>query len=166
VNTLLIKEQPVNNWTMVEVPVTANGLTKVAIPDQPMLKSYSDHHVVIRSIRNISAKVLTNAPLSGNAVAARAEQIKATLVLYCSGWEKEQYIPLLMLNPVADADATTATTIPYMFQALEFEDLKDVDWTKSYVQFSNGTVSASSPYSFLFGINYLILDNNSRSIKP
>jgi len=165
-NTLLVKETPINNFTLVDIPVTANGLTKVAIQDQPLLKSYSNHRVVVKGLRAITAKILTNAPISGNAISTRAELLKASLVLYCNGWEKEQYIPLLMLNPMADADATTATTIPYAFNPMDFIDLKDVDWTKSYIQYSNGTSSANSTYSFLLAVNYLILNDSGQEVKP
>lgn len=165
-NTILVKEQPIDNFTIVEIPVTANGLTKVAIPDQPMLKSYSGHKVRVKGIRTITAKVLSNSVVNGNTVAARAELLKASLVLYCEGWEKEQYVPLLMLNPIADADATTATTIPYAFNPMEFADLSDVDWTKSYIQYSNGTSSANSTYSFVLAVNYLVYDNTGKVIRP
>jgi hypothetical protein len=165
-NTLLVKETPINNFTLVDIPVTANGLTKVAIQDQPLLKSYSNHRVVVKGLRCITAKVLSNAPISGNAIATRAELLKASLVLYCNGWEKEQYIPLLMLNPMADADSAVGTTVPYAFNPIDFMDLKDVDWTKSYIQYSNSTSSASSTYSFLLAVNYLILNDNGQEIKP
>lgn len=157
-NTLLVKESPINNWTTVEVPVTANGLTKVAIPDQPLLKSYANRKVIVKGLRYISVKVLTNAPVSGNALAPLAEARKASLVLYCDGWEKEQYIPLYMLNPTVDADSTAATTTPYSSNPVDFMDLSNVDWTKSYIQYSNGTSSANSTYSFLIGVNYTIQD--------
>jgi len=114
----------------------------------------------------VTPKVLTNAPVSGLALAARAELIKASLVLYCQGWEQEQYVPLLRLNGFQDSDATTATTIPYVKDFQAFANLNNVDWTKSRVQYSNGTVSASSSYAFLLGVQYLVFDNNGNEIRP
>jgi len=163
---ILAQNQPIVNYTVVEIPVTANGLSQIAIADQPMLKSYSGHKVVIKAIELITAKALTNAPVSGLALAARAELIKASLVLYCQGWEQEQYVPLLRLNGFQDADATTATTIPYVKDFQAFSNLNNVDWTKSRVQYSNGTVSASSSYAFLLGVQYLVFDNDGNEIRP
>ena len=163
---VLIQSQPINNYTTVEIPVTANGLTRIAIPDQLMLKSYPGHTVVIKAIELISVKVLTRALLNAMANAPLAEVIKAALVLYCEGWEKVQYLPLARLNPVHDADSTAATTFPFIEQAQTFENLKALDWTKSYVQFGNGAVSANSSYAFMLGIQYIILNDSGSEIKP
>jgi len=46
---------PVANWEIVEVPVTANGLTRVAIPDQPMLKSWAGKTVILNIPNDHSA---------------------------------------------------------------------------------------------------------------
>jgi hypothetical protein len=163
---VLIQAQPINNYTTVEVPVTANGLSRIAIPDQLMLKSYPGHQVVIKAIELISVKVLTRAMLNAMANAPLAEVVKAALVLYCEGWEKVQYLPLARLNPVHDSDATAATTFPFIEQAQTFENLKSVDWTKSYVQYGNGAVSANSSYAFVLGIQYMILNEQGSEIKP
>jgi hypothetical protein len=163
---VLIQSQPINNYTTVEIPVTANGLTRIAIPDQLMLKSYPGHTVVIKAIELISVKVLTRAMLNAMANAPLTEVVKAALVLYCEGWEKVQYLPFARLNPVHDADSTAATTFPFIEQAQTFENLKALDWTKSYVQFGNGAVSANSSYAFMLGIQYIILNDSGSEIKP
>jgi len=163
---VLIQSQPVNNYTTVEIPVTANGLTRIAIPDQLMLKSYPGHTVVIKAIELISVKVLTRAILNAMANAPLAEVVKAALVFYCEGWEKIQYIPLARLQPVHDSDSTAATTFPFIEQAQTFENLRNLDWTKSYVQYGNGSVSANSPYAFILGVQYTTLNDQGAEIKP
>lgn len=162
----LIQEQPVTNYTLVEVPVTSNGLTQINIPDQPMLKSYSDHRVIVKTIELIPDKVLSKAVLSGNTNAPRSELLKASLVLYCDGWEREQNVPLLRLNAFNDSDSAAATTIPFVSKFTAFENLKSVDWTKSRIQFSNGQSSAGSTYSFVFGVQYVVIDNAGNFINP
>ena len=163
---ILVQAAPIVNYTIVEVPVTANGLGQVPIPDQPMLKSFAGHIVVIKSIELITAKVLTNAPLSGNTTAARAEIIKASLVLYSDGWEKLQYFPLARLIAARDSDSLAATTIPFSPNTPAFENLRSVDWTKSYVKYSNTLVSAAATYSFVFGVQYVVLGSGDVERRP
>lgn len=131
--TILVQNQPVVNYTIVEVQVTANGLGQVSITDQPMLKSYQGHRVVIKAIETIPPKALAKAPVSGLAAAPLAEMQKASLVLYCDGWEKEQYVPILRLNAFHDGDSTAATTVPFVNDFQAFSNLNNVDWTKSRV---------------------------------
>lgn len=161
---VLIQSQPIVNWTIVEL-VAAIGNSRIPFQDQPMLKSYSDHKIVIKSIELITPKMLTNAVLNSGANMTLADIIKCVLVLYSEQWEKIQYIPLARLIAVHDADATTATTIPFMNDVTMFENLGDVDWTKSYIQTANGTTIAAAGV-FLFGIQYLVFNNQGQSIKP
>jgi len=163
---VLIQSQPVNNYTTVEIPVTSNGLTRIAIPDQLMLKSYPGHQVVIKAIELLTVKIITRAMINAMANAPLAEVVKAALVLYCEGWEKVQYIPLARLNPAYDSDGTAATTFPFMQSVQTFENLRSVDWTKSYIQYGNGAVSANSPYAFILGTQYMILNEQGAEIKP
>jgi len=160
----LIQSQPIINWTIVEV-VAAVGNSRIPIQDQPMLKSYSDHRIVIKSIELITPKVLTNAVLNSGANMTRADIIKSVLVLYSEQWEKIQYIPLARLIGSHDADATTATTLPFMNDVTMFENLSDVDWTKSYIQTANGQTIAVAGV-FIFGIQYLVFNNAGQAIKP
>jgi len=161
-----IQQEPVDNWTLVEIPIPAQAVNRQAVPDQLMLKSYPDHFVTVKSIEVITAKQLTNAVLNNGANAARAEIIKATLVLYCDGWEKVQYIPLSRLIATYDADAATATTIPFMQNPTTFENLRNVDWTKSYIQYANGLNSSGAAYVFILGVKYVIQNNRGEVIKP
>jgi len=146
---ILVNEEPRGPSELIEIPVTANGVTRINIPDIQQLRSQQGQVIIVKGIRTITAKVLTNAPITGSVVSPIAELRKASLVLYADGWEKGHLIPLLTMVDEADADATTATTIPYRFKTTKFDDWKNVDWSKSYIQFSNGTVSATQPYWFV-----------------
>jgi len=156
---------PVANWEIVEIPV-ASGATRAAVPDQPMLKSFPGKRLIVKSIGLITAKILSHAPLSGVVNAAVAEFRKITLVVYVNGWERLHFIPLLMMNGTADADSTAATTVQFVPTGpMNFDGVMDVDWTKSYLQFSTG-LTAASAYSVLLGVNYVSLNDEGLSVKP
>lgn len=162
---IFLPSVPVANWELIEIPV-ASGATRAVIPDQPMLKSFPGKRLVVKSLSLITAKILSHAPLSGTINAAVAEFRKITLVLYVNGWERLHYIPLLLMNPAADADSTAATTVQFVpTGAMNFDGVMDVDWTKSFLQFSTG-LSAGSAYSVMFGVNYVSLSDSGMSVKP
>jgi hypothetical protein len=163
---ILIQSQPITNWTLVEIPIPAQAVTRVAIPDQVMLKSYPGHTVLIKAIECISNKVLTNGMTQPGINAVRAEIIKASLVLYVEGWEKVQYIPLARLISMADTDSAVATTIPFVWNPVTFENLARVDWTKSYIQYASGTTSVGTAYNFILGVQYSVFNDRGEEVKP
>lgn len=152
-NNILVTEEPRGASEIIEIPV-ASGVSRVTLPDVPQLRNQGDQVVILKAMRLITAKVLTNGPTSGTANAAVAELKKISLVLYSAGWEKGHLIPLLVLNDVADADATTATTIPYRRNTTRFSDWQDVDWNKSFLQYSSGLTS-SGAYVVIFEVEYV-----------
>lgn len=158
---ILVQEEPRGPSQLVEVAVTANGLTRVNFPDIQQLRSQVGQNIIIKGIRLVAANVLTNAPLSGNATAPIAELQKLSLTLYCQGWEKGQLIPVLTLN---DMSGDGGATVPYRMNPTKLANWTNVDWSKSYLQFSNGTVSANSPYSVLFDVEYVKLDSQGNEI--
>lgn len=161
----LVQEEPRGPSQLIEIPVGANGLTKVMIPDIQQLRSTAQETIVLKSLRLITAKVLTHAPLNGGVVAPRAELIKMSLVLYSEGWEKAQLIPLLTLNDNADADGAVATTIPYRNRTTRFDNWQNVDWSKSFVQYSNGQPSANQPYVIVLEAEYVKINSAGKEIK-
>lgn len=148
---ILVQEEPRNASQLVEVNVITAGVTRVQIPDIQQLRSQGDQLIVIKGIRLITNQVLTNAPISGNVVATLAELQKISLTLYSDGWERGQLIPLLVLNDMF----AEGSGIPYREFPTKFSNWKNVDWSKSYLQYSNGTVSAAVPYTVCFDIEYL-----------
>lgn len=157
---ILVSEEPRDASQLVEIPVTANGLTRIPIPDQQQLRSLVNRTVIIKGIRLIIPAVLTNAPLTGGVTAPMTEIVKMSLVLYSMGWERGQLIPLLVLNDIGDG-----ATIPFRFHPTKFNNWRNVDWTKSYLQFSNGLVSAGSPYTVLFDVEYQKIDASGQPIE-
>lgn len=163
-NIILVQEEPRGPSQLVEVPVTANGLTRINFPDIQQLRSQVGQNIIIKWIRLITVKVLSNGPTIGSVNAPLAELQKVSVTLYSEGWEKGQLIPLLTLNDVADADSANATTIPYRQHETRFANWKNVDWSKSYLQYANSTSSANSPYVFIFDIGYVKLDAQNKEI--
>jgi len=161
---LLVQEEPRGPSQLVEIPVTVNGSQKVKLPDVQQLRSQEGQTIIIKAVRLITFKVLPRCMTLNLVSAPLAELQKISLVIYCEGWEKAQLIPLLVLNDVADGDATTATTIPYRNKATRFNNWRNVDWAQSYLLYSNGTVSATAPYGVQLEVEYIKLDARGQQI--
>jgi hypothetical protein len=148
---ILIQEEPRGPSQLVEVPVVQNGVSKVPFPDIQQLRSDTTQKVIIKGVRLVTQDTLIGPVVAASgANAPLAELQKLTLTLYSDGWEKGQNIPLLVLNDVA----TPAGTFPYRMVATKFSDWKNVDWTKSFLQYANGQVSAGAPYTVIFDVEY------------
>lgn len=159
---IFLQDEPRGPSQLIEIPVTANGKSRIPIPEQTQLKSDQDQKVIIKMLRLITADVLTNAVLSGNVNAPITELQKITLVLYCEGWLKGQSIPILTLNDMQLVGGTT----PNAPQTTKFNNWVNVDWTKSYIEFSNGTGgSAGQPYSVIIDVLYLKIDKDGNEIR-
>lgn len=151
--TFIIPGQPLYASQLVEIPVSGAGLNVVPIPDQPQLRNQGDEIIIVKSVRLITAKVLAVAPTIGGNNMPLADLVNASLILYANGWERGYLIPLLTLNDVHDADATTASTIPYVQNPVQFADWENVDWNKSKIQFSAGTTTSDAG-SFILQVQY------------
>lgn len=162
---VIAKQEPRIASQLIEVPVTVNNQGSITFPDIQQLRSTPDCVIVIKSMRLITDKVLTNAPLSGYATAPLSELKKMSLIIYSEGWEKAQYVPILTLNDMVDADSDDATTIPYKNSKFELDDWRRVDWTKTKIQFSNTTSSQGAPYTVLIDVEYLRLNAQGQIIE-
>jgi len=160
-NVVLVQEEPRLPSQTIEVIVSANGKSKFPFPDIQQLKNTTDQKIIIKAIRLITADVLTNGIISGNANAPVGELQKISLVLYAEGWEKGQYIPVLTLNDMT----YPGSAFPFRYGATNFADWQNVDWTKSYLLYSNGTVSANEPYCVMFDVQYQRLNNQGAVIQ-
>jgi hypothetical protein len=80
--------------------------------------------------------------------------------LYCEGWEKGQLIPLLTLNDTF----TEASGIGFRPHTTYFDNWKNVDWSKSFLQYSNGTPSSGVAYNVILEAEYVKLDAHNQEI--
>ena len=157
---VFLQSEPRGPSIIVEVPVTANGQGRVKLPDVSQLRSTTDQRIIMKWMRLVTADVLTNAPLGGQTNAPLAELQKMTLVIYAEGWEKGQSIPMLSLNDLS----VSGGTFPHRYEQTNFFNWSAVDWPKSYIQYSNGTLSANSPYAVLLEVGYVKLDGTGNVI--
>ena len=151
---IIVSESPRIASVLIEIPIASGASGRVTLPDVPQLRNQGDQLVVIQTVRAISPKVLSHGPTSGTATTPLADLKKLSFTIYSQGWEKGQYIPVLLLNDVADADSTAATTIPYRMAPTRFANWRDVDWNKSYLLFSNGQ-TASQASTLILEVEYL-----------
>lgn len=160
---VLVQEEPRGPSQLIEIPVTANGLSKITFPDIANLRNQSDQIIIIKAIRLITDDVLSNAPTIGGINAPYTELIKISLVLYCEGWEKAQLLPILTLNDMF----TEGSGVPYRQLQTKFDSWRNLDWNKSFMQYSNGTVTAGSPYTVILDVEYvkMMKEKNDQGIE-
>lgn len=161
---VFVQQEPRGPSQLIEVPVPSSGKQRIAFPDIQQLRSLTTQRIIIKGIRLITKDVLTNGPVTGNVNAPDTELVKISLVLYCEGWEKAQFIPVLVLNDVTFVGAG-GQAFPNRYHATRFNNWENVDWSKSYMQYSNGTSSvADTPYCVMFDVEYIKLDANGKLI--
>lgn len=161
---VLIQEEPRGPSILIEIPVTANNQQKVKLPDVQQLRSQEGQTIIIKGIRLITNKVLTNGVTVEGVNATLAELRKISLTLYSEGWLKGNTIPILTLNDLNDSDAAVATTIPFRNRSTKFDNWRNVDWAQSYLQYSNGTSSANTPYVVMLEVQYIKLNAAGQEI--
>lgn len=157
---LLVQEEPRGPSMLIETPITNNGTSQLALPLVQQLQTSPDQTVIIKGIRLVTAAELTNSPTLGNPVAPLTELQKISLILYSNGWEKGQLIPLLSLNNTF----TEGSGIPWRDKSTKLANWKAVDWNKSKFVYSNGTVSAGSPYDIVLEVEYIRFDANGNVV--
>jgi hypothetical protein len=159
--SVYLLEEPRGPSIIVEVPVTLNGQGRIPFPDVAQLRSTESQKIILKGMKLITDGILTNGVLNPGVTAPIAELQKMSIVLYCEGWEKGQFIPVLFLN---DAEIP-GTTIPFRHQGTYFDNWVNVDWPKSYIQTCNGTLTANQPYVVMFEVYYVKLDGQGNEIK-
>lgn len=150
-STILYQETPRGPSILIEVAIPAGSL-RVPIGDIQQLRSQEGQTVIIKGLRLVPPKVLTNGVQIQNANVPLAELRKMALTIYAEGWEKGRNIPLLLLNDFADSDATNATTVPFRNKPTKFDNWRNVDWAQSYVQLV--AALTGGPYTLLLDCEY------------
>lgn len=158
--TYLVQEEPRGPSQLIEINVTANGLSDIPLPSVPNLRSDVEQTIIIKAMRIIPADVLVAGPLSGNATAPLGELQKISLSLYCEGWLKGQNIPVCTLIDTF----VEGSGVPYRDRTMQFANWQSVIWEKTNLVFSNGTVSAGAPYTVLLEVEYVKLNGKFEEI--
>jgi hypothetical protein len=140
----MCKTSPIKFFQQIEIPVPVGAGAKVMIPDQPQLRIQKGQMINVHKIELYTVNVSAVSP-NGTANAPNAEVLKMSLVLYVGGEEKIFRVPMFALNEINDG------TNPFKQYVEEFDSLQ-VDFAKSYIQFSSAP--ANTPYVVLLGIKY------------
>lgn len=148
--TFLVQEEPRGPSQLIEVAVPAQVVSVVQIPVIQNLQNQTDQIVIVKAIRVIPDSVLTNGPVQGLVNAPLAELQKASMVIYSENWIKGQLIPLCSLIDIF----TEASGIPWKSRTTRLDSWRNVDWGKSFIQYSNGTPSSGLTYEFIFEVEY------------
>jgi hypothetical protein len=137
------------------IPATAAANSPVYFQNQPQLQSVrGDKKIYIEGIETFNSYGLSGSPLTaGNPVPANADIINMTLTLNVAGTLQYQQIPMSSLVRVWADGIATGIVNAHVEEIFGFEDLFEVDWTKSYVQLIGAPVS-TPPYSCLFNVYY------------
>lgn len=157
-----VQQEPRGPSELVEIPVTTDGANRVNIPDIQQLRSQRGQTIVIKAIRLIPPDILSRGIINDAANAPITELQKLVLVLYSMGWEKGHNIPLLTLNDSSNSQVG----VPHVYNKTNFSDWQNVDWSKSYIQYGNGTGgSAGSPYVVILDVEYIKLNSEGQVIQ-
>lgn len=148
---VLTQVEPRGPSELIEIPVSNDGRQKIPIPTIDTLKSDDTQKIIVKGMRLITPDVAVGGPLQDGGNAPLTELQKMFLVIYCEGWEKGHYIPVLTLNDMF----AEGNGIPFRPGATRFNNWEKVEWSKCFLQFANGTVSAGAPYVVLFDVEYI-----------
>lgn len=150
---VLVQEEPRGPSQLLELLVNVDGAQRIPFPDNQQLRSDTENVVVIKAVRLITNDTLIGGILNQAVTAPQSELIKIALVIYCEGWEKAQYLPVNTLNDMSLSGGAN----PHRYQGTKFNNWMNVDWTKSFLQYVNGSSSlgAGTPYVVMFDIEYV-----------
>jgi hypothetical protein len=143
----------IKRWEMVELAVPANALGRVPFNTIPQLRNQPDQVIRIKNIEVFPAAVYSNSQNTPSIPGLPATDVaKAVLVLYVNGEESIRYVPLAKL--IHTQDGTNA----FQQDLQGFDDLENVAWDKSYVQFS--VAGDATAYVIPFGVTYIRMMKN------
>ena len=138
----------INRYELVELTVPASTLGKVTFNTIPQLRNQPDQIIQVNGINVFPVTSYANSQYTSALPGMPVADIpKAVLVLYVNGEESIKMIPLAQMIHVNDH------ANPYQEQLWNFDNLRNVDFDKSYVQF--GVASDAAAYVIPFGINYI-----------
>jgi hypothetical protein len=154
----------IKRYEMIELGAASGGIPtgqtgRFNFLDQPQLRNQPNQVIIIRDIEIFPVTSYAASQYTNGVVGLPiAEIAKVVLVLYINGEESVKYIPLAKLNHIQDAT-------PAVFQqALQgFDNLSNVDWDKSYVQYNSA--SANGPYIIPFGITYFRFQRDPTNVN-
>lgn len=157
-SVILVQEEPRGPSMLVQRDIVA-GDTNVSFKDVPELRNSDTKRTIIKSIRLIVPGV-TVGPLNvGTVLAPLTELQKMYLSIYCEQWIKAQAVPILEFNDIF----IEGSGIPFRSAATKLNNWENFDWTKTFIQFANGTAAVGN-YTVVLDIEYVNIDNDGGEI--
>lgn len=145
--------KPIKRYELVELTVPAGAQGKVNFQSIPQLRNQANQIIIIQGIQVFSladyARSQYNSTVSG---IPDAQIPNVVLVLYVNGEESVHMIPITSL-------INTYAIVAYQQIPIEFADLTNVDFDKSYVQLALAN-STGADFVIPFGIKYIRLQRN------
>lgn len=136
----------INKYEFIECVIPASSTaTRFYFNDQPQLRFVSLINLEVYNAGTISTSILSN-----NTNISAAVMLTGFLVLYYDDKESVAKLPLNLLNPVSSN--FTTTNYPSVFGVKTFNG-QEVQWSKSYVQFTVAPATASNT-SVCVGVYY------------
>jgi hypothetical protein len=157
----LLQDEPRGASQLIEVLIPAVGTARQLLPVIQNLQSQTNVDVILKAFRLIPPTVLTNAPTLTGVNAPLTELVKMSLVLYSEEWEKGTLIPLCTLIDTF----TEGSGVPWRTKTTRFDDWRNVNWGKSYIQFSNGLAAVGAPYVVIFEAEYQKFNKAGKEIQ-
>jgi len=144
----------IKRFELVELTVPANSTGKVAFNTIPQLRNQVGQTIIILDIVVYTDATYLNSQVTNSIPGFPVAEVnKCVLVLYVNGEESIKMIPLAQLIHQNDSASV------FQQQIQSFDNLTNVDFDKSYVQFN--AASSASKYVIPFGINYIrIVEQN------
>ncbi len=159
---ILVQEEPISCFDIIETIIDGNGLYSFNLEENQQLRSDVDQTVIVKGIRVTIPGKLTNGPISGKPIAPLSELKKITVTLYAGGWQRIHNMPILDWNDVSD----TANDAPFRYHPTKFNDIRKIDWKKSYFLYSGGTGgTAGTPYCVMLEVEYVRLNADGTEYK-
>lgn len=143
----------IKRFEMIEIGKESGGIPtgqtgRFNLQDQPQLRNQPNQIIIIRNVEIFPVtSYAASQYVSGVAGMPIAEIPKLAFVFYINGEESVKYIPLSKLIHVQDA-----TPAPFQQELQGFDNLSNLDWDKSYLQYN--TASANGPYIVPAGVTY------------
>lgn len=146
----MCKQNSIKRYELIEVIIPASSTGAVPFPDVPNLRNQSDQKITVIDIEFFPDYVYANSFVNTAVVGTPIGEIpKAAVVLYVNGEESIRRIPLGKLNYVQNAGIAA----PFSIERIAFDELQNVDWPKSYIQFN--AAAQATQYIIPIGVTYL-----------
>lgn len=147
----------VKRFELIEVPVIQGVTGRVTFPSVPQLRNQANQIILIKNIV-VFDDLDMNTSTDGAPILPSDETGKLNLVFYVNGEESLHMMPVpLLMQTRIDGAGTTPLTKMSNSQILNFDNLSNVDFDKSYL-FVN--TALSSDCTVPIGVNYVRLMRN------